>query len=346
MACHNYRMQSSDLTLRLATDPDRKAWDAVVSHPLQSWAWGDFRTRMEIDTVRLAGGNSGTVESAWQMTFHPIPHTPYTVGYAPKTEAPTDAVLDELVRIGKQRRAVYIQLEPDVRRNAAGALPARPALVPSHHALFTKYTFLYDLTPTEDQLLASMHSKTRYNLRVATKHGVTVTLDDSPEAFERYLALSKETTTRQGFFAHNERYQRTMWEVMHNAGIAHLFTAVYEGETLAAWVIFDWKDRIYYPYGSSSRNHREVMAPTLLLWEIARWGKKNGKTAFDLWGAMGPDPDVNDPWYGFHRFKEGFKPELVEFAGSYDLVIHPLGYRMFTVADTLRWKALNLSRKR
>jgi len=74
-----------------------------------------------------------------------------------------------------------------------------------------------------------------------------------------------------------------------------------------------------------------------MLWEIAKWGKKNGYTSFDLWGAIGPEPDPNDPWYGFHRFKQGFNPTLVEFVGSYDLVIHPLLYQCYKIADTIRW---------
>ena len=84
------------------------------------------------------------------------------------------------------------------------------------------------------------------------------------------------------------------------------------------------------------------MAPTLLLWEIAKWAKSKGLKKFDLWGAMGPDPDVHDPWYGFHRFKQGFNPRLVEFTGSYDLIISPILYYLYTLADTIRWFFLRL----
>ena len=133
-----------------------------------------------------------------------------------------------------------------------------------------------------------------------------------------------------------------MWEIMHKTGIAKLWTAKVENETLAAWIIFLWKDTIYYPYGASSRNKRETMAPNLLLWEIAKWGKLNGYKKFDLWGAIGPNPDPKDPWYGFHRFKAGYNPDLTEFIGSYDLIINPLLYKLYSLADTLRWKLLKI----
>ena len=86
------------------------------------------------------------------------------------------------------------------------------------------------------------------------------------------------------------------------------------------------------------------MAPALLLWEIALWGKKKGLKKFDLWGAIGPRPDPKDPWYGFHHFKEGFAPRLVEFAGSFDLVINKTLYTLYTIADTIRWKLLKWRR--
>jgi lipid II:glycine glycyltransferase (peptidoglycan interpeptide bridge formation enzyme) len=186
-----------------------------------------------------------------------------------------------------------------------------------------------------------MHPKTRYNIRVAQKHNVVIKEDNSPEAFKEYLRLTEETTSRQGFYAHNAKYHKTMWKIMHDAGIAHLFTASHEGHVLSAWIVFVWQDSVYYPYGSSDRNHREVMAPTLLLWEIAKWAKKKGIKKFDLWGAMGASPDTNDPWYGFHRFKQGFNPQHVEFIGSYDLVINKPLYNLYIIADSVRWGILH-----
>ncbi len=324
----------------------------MSDHPLQSQAWGQFRSEMGIDVVRIHD---------WQLTFHKIPFTPFTIGYFPKGPMPTKEMLAALDTLGKQKRAIFIQLEPNVvchceeRNDAAisqeqsdeiASLIARndKLLRLSHHPLFTKYTFILDLTKSEEELLQVMHPKTRYNIKVAQKHGVVVKEDNSKEAFEAYLALSRETTNRQGFYAHNETYHRRMWEILFPAGIARLWTAVYQEKILAAWIIFVWKDTIYYPYGASSRKHRETMAPTLLLWEIARWGKRQGYKAFDLWGALGPPPAggsiENAPWYGFHRFKQGFNPSLIEFMGSYDLILNPLLYRIYTIADKIRWQML------
>ena len=315
-----------------------------TSHPLQSEAWGSFRRAMGIDVIRLGD---------WQLTFHNIPFTPFTIGYFPKGPKPDKRMLHELIKLGKQKHAIFIQLEPNVpashqltpseigtRAISLGARDKSNQLIPSHHPLFTKYTFVFDLTKSEEELLQAMHPKTRYNIRVAQKHGVIIKEDSSPQAFQAYLALTRETTRRQGFYAHNEAYHRSMWHIMKKAGIAHLFTASYQGSTLAAWIIFAWQDTVYYPYGASSREYRDVMAPNLLLWEIARWAKSKGYKKFDLWGSLGPHPDEHDPWYGFHRFKQGFNPTLVEFVGSYDLILNPFLYRLYTLADKVRWKLM------
>ncbi len=318
-------------------DDEKTSWNARVRHPLQSWEWGEFRSRMGIDVVR---------NNAYQLTVHRIPHTPWTIGYLPKGTLPSRKAIEDLRRIGREKRAIFITIEPDVIRSEKNekTLATLP-LIPSHHPMFTKYTFILDLTKSEEELLRAMHPKTRYNLRIAKKHGVTIKEDNSKEAFDAYMRLNAETTLRQGFYAHNRTYHETMWETMRTSGIARLFTAEYQKKILAAWIIFAWGKTLYYPYGTSSREFREVMAPTLLLWEIALWGKRMGYKAFDLWGALPDNPDPKDPWYGFHRFKQGFNPTHVEFIGSYDLVINPFLYPVYKVADNIRWALLRLRRK-
>lgn len=308
-----------------------------MTHPLQTKAWVEFRKAMGVDVATLDN---------WYISFHHIPHTPYTIGYFPKGPIPTKTMIEELTKIGKEKNAIFIQIEPNVEKVHSSQKTVHSQLIPSHHPLFTKYTFVIDLTKSEEDLLKAMHPKTRYNIRVAEKHNVTIQEDNSARAFETYIKLSQETTNRQGFYAHNTTYQRTMWEIMHQAGIAKLWTATYEGHILAAWIIFIHDGVMYYPYGASSRKHREVMAPNLLLWELVKWGKANKLHAFDLWGAIGSPPaggpDPKDPWYGFHRFKAGFSPTLIEFTGSYDLVIRPLLYKLYCFVDTVRWSVLKL----
>ncbi len=346
------------------------------THPLQSPEWGEFRKKTGVKVVR--GSN-------FQLTIHKIPLLPFTIGYFPKGPEPTKKMIDELIEIGKKENCLFIQLEPNVpvftseeSIPSASLRTSRPpprwrlttprrcnlemknlGLRPSARPLFTRYTFQIDLTKTEEELLAGMHPKTRYNIRVAQKHEVKVTEDNSEKAFETYLKLTRETTQRQKFYAHTEKYHRLMWQTLKGERgkgegeskelTAHLLLASYPPKPyplnpipLVAWIVFVCNGVLYYPYGASSDKHREAMASNLMMWEAIRFGKKMGCRTFDLWGALGPNPDKNDPRYGFHRFKEGYGGKLVEFVGSYDLILKPPLYKLYILTDNLRWFFLRL----
>ncbi len=322
-----------------------------VTHPLQSYEWGEFREKEGIKVIRKGFFNGDTLTSGFQLTIHKIPRTNFTIGYLPKGEMPTQELIDELKQLGKQENCIFIQVEPNVIKS-----PTNPQLLTSNdnlrkaaHPLFTKYTFVLDLTKSEDELMASMHPKARYNIKIAKKHTVEVAEDNSEKAFEHYWRLIEETTKRQKFYAHTKHYHELQWHTFShdndsNKLTSHLFTASYDGKVLTALLFFVFQDTLYYPYGSSSDEHRNVMHSSLAMWEGIRFGKKLGLTKFDMWGALGQEPDRKDPWFGFHDFKRKFGPEHVEFIGSYDLVINPAMYQTYKVADKLRWLYLRMKK--
>lgn len=319
---------------------EKEQFNQAVSHPLQSWEWGEFREKMGIKTIRLGVFDGQQLKSGYQVTIHPLPRLPFTVLYFPKGPAPNRVMLAALKKLGQQEKAILIKLEPNVGKFeklkqfllTQGCREGQP--------LFTGFTFLLDLNKSEEQLLAEMKPKTRYNIRLAQKHQVEVVEDNSQAAFGAYLKLMQETIKRQGFYAHTPAYHRLLSETLIPQGMYHLFLAKYKGEVLAAYVFFTFKDVLYYPYGASSRVHREVMPTYALFWEAIKFGKKMGCRSFDMWGTPGPNPDPKDPWFGFHRFKEGFGAKLFEFVGTYDLVVDPRLYPLYNFANTLRWKIL------
>lgn len=322
---------------------DQQTYNDLVNHPLQSWEWGEFRLKMGLEVIRIGTFDENRLISAFQFTLHNIPRIDKTVGYLPKGPLPVPNMLQTLRRIGNQRNTIFFQLEPNVLRKSQSELPQE--LVPSKRPLFTKYTFHINLTLSEEELLSRMSSKTRYNIRLAQKHGVTVSVENTQEAFLCYLELTRETTKRQEFYAHNDTYHRLMWEMLsrpHGSTpqIAHILVARYQGKILATWVMFLFNGVLYYPYGASTSENKDVMASNLLMWEAIRFGKAQKARLFDLWGTPGANPTPLDPYYGFHRFKLGYGPELVEFVGSYDLMLQPFAYRLYAIADRFRWLLL------
>ncbi len=330
------------MLIREVLETEKDDYDRQVNHPLQSWAWGDFRQKTGVKVIRLGSFEGKKLLSGFQLTIHPVPQTNYTIGYFPKGPLPDLPMLETLKKIGKSENCLFIKLEPNIFPQGETRQFLKEHNCRVGRPLFTRYTFQIDLTQSEDQLLALMKEKTRYNVKLAQKAGVSVFEDNSDGAFQNYLQLTFETTKRQKFFAHDQKYHELMWQTLRASNMAHLLTATYQGKILVTWILFLFNNALYYPYGASSSENREVMASNLMMWEAMRWGKTNNAKTFDLWGALGPNPNPKDPWYGFHRFKEGYGGQLVEFIGSYDLVIQPYLYPLYTLADKLRWSYLNL----
>lgn len=302
---------------------EEQRWNEQVSHPLQSWEWGEFRRK---------NGNLISRINGLQVVWSRVPKTPWYFGTLLKSRIPNSKDLEALTAEGKKIGGVGVRIEPLAQK---GKVPSR--LIKGRR-FFTPKTFWLDLTKSEEELLAAMHSKARYNIRLAQRRGVVVKEDNSSAAFAKYLDLVEKTAIRQGFYAHDRRYHQLLWSVLRQGyggqgPIAHLFVAKYQGEILAAWIIFKFGDKIYYPYGAGTDQYKQVQAPSLLLWETALWGKKLGCKIYDLWGV--------EEGKGFTDFKAKFGPRVVEFVGTYDLVINPLLYWLFRLAEWLRWQILD-----
>lgn len=337
------------MTVREVTEKERKAYDRVVTHVIQSWEWGEFRKKTGVEVVRLGEFDGNKLKNAYQFTIHSVPHMKQKIGYLPKGPMPTRVMVDGLSRIANERKIAYIKLEPDVEVSRLKTNDKRLmqlGLVRAKKSLFTKYNFVLDIAGSEEDILAKMHPKTRYNIRLAQKKGVEVYDSVEDRDFEIYLKLYFETTERQKYFGHTQQYHRLAWETLKKAGMARVMIARYQKPgtrdkvPLVAWMLLDFGDTLYYPYGGSSDLHRDVMASNLVAWETIKLGKKLGLKSFDMWGALGPEPDTKDPWFGFHRFKAGYGAKHVEYIGSFDLVINPMYYRVLNAADKLRWIAL------
>ena len=328
---------------------DQKIWNEIVSHPLQSWEWGEARKKMGIGVLRIVEFSSvetrhaSSLQNAYQITFHRIPFTNFKIGYLPRSNFPTKQVLEFLYDYGRKNNVVFIKIEPyeeksKVKSQKSKVLEIRNwklDISQSPHPLFPSWTQILDLTKSEDQLLKNMHHKTRYNIRLAKKKGVVVKEMSNNEGFNIFAKLYFETCRRQKYFGHNQQYHKIVWKNLKNK-ISHILIAYYRDIPLAAYQLFYFKDVLYYVYGGTSDQHKNLMASNLLMWEAILLGKKIGAKRLDMWGSLSPDYNPNDPWAGFTRFKQGYGGKFVEFVGSYDLVINPSLYQVYNITYKLR----------
>jgi lipid II:glycine glycyltransferase (peptidoglycan interpeptide bridge formation enzyme) len=295
---------------------------------MQSWEWGEARTVMGIKVIKME--SEGRI---YQMTIHPIPHTPYSIGYIPRSDMPTESTLARLYEFGKKSNIIFIKIEPYT------PYEDNFKLVPSPHPLFPEWTQILNLIPSEEDLLKNMKPKTRYNVRLAEKKGVSVKEMSTDEGYEIFENLYFETCSRQGYRGHTPSYHRLLWNQLKDAQ-SHILIAFLDNTPLAAYEVLLFKKRMYYLYGGSSLLHKNVMAPNLLMWETIKLGKKYGAEIFDMWGSLPPGYSDSHPWAGFTRFKEGYGTQFLHLTPSYDLVIHPLLYKVYDFIYKIREKIL------
>jgi len=337
---------------RILYNEEKEAYSKVITHPIQTWEWGEFQESQGHKVYRLGVFDQQKIVSAYTLSFHKIPHTSFSIGTILRGPAINGDMIENVKKIAQNENAIFVKFEPDdiekIYDNKYQLIKNKsillnfPGLTNSPKVAFYPHTFIIDLEKNEDELLADMSPKTRYNIKIANRHGVVISHSTSDNDFEIYLKMLFDTTKRQGFYLHSENYHRQLWSILKSTGIVEIFSAKFQGETLAAFMIFKLKDRLFYPYGASLDTHREVMAPTVLMWEAIKYGQSLGLKTFDMWGCLGPDANASEQGFGFHHFKQGYGGNLVQFVGTYDLVINPQLYKIYNLVDKYRWKLLRL----
>jgi lipid II:glycine glycyltransferase (peptidoglycan interpeptide bridge formation enzyme) len=247
--------------------------------------------------------------------------------------------LDDLCRA---EGAFMLKIEPDHALDDTLASDLIQAgFQASQQTIQPPSTILVDIRDDEETILARMKQKTRYNIRLAGRKGVTV----CPWTDIRgYAAMTQETAERDAFGAHNQAYFQKTYDLFHPKGKCALLVAEAEGEAVAALMVFAQGQRAWYLYGASRSAHREKMPTYLLQWEAMRWAKSKGCQVYDLWGIPDADEETleeqfskrSDGLWGVYRFKRGFGGQVTRTMGAWDRVYNPVLYRLYNLVIRLR----------
>ena len=330
--------------MHLVEVKDHESWNQALlrlprPHVLQSWEWGQFKARHGWSAERwLWQASDSTPRAAALILQRRVSRLPWSILYVPKGPIvdPSDAgvgnaVLAHLEQMVRERWAIQVKIDPDVPADDPSILDRLGARGwrPSQEQIQFRNTMTLDLTQSEDELLAGMKSKWRYNVRLAGRRGVVVrpgTVGDLPQLYQMY----RETALRDGFVIRPQAYYQDAWGSFIQTGLAQPLIAEIEGEAIAMLILFCFGDRAWYMYGASRNQHREKMPNHLLQWEAMRWARANGCTVYDFWGA--PDVlDEHDSMWGVYRFKQGFGATFVQHLGAYDYPASRLGYWVYHV---------------
>lgn len=183
------------------------------------------------------------------------------------------------------------------------------------------HSLVLDLTLSDDDLLAQMHPKGRYNIRLSERHGVRVTRSREMRDVRRFFSLFVDTANRNGFFAEPYSFFLNLGATLFPARMAEIYFGEWQGETLAAVLIITFGRRATYLYGGSSAQHRNVMPTYALHWAAMRAARECGCTEYDLYG-IDPFDQPDHPYAGFSRFKRQFGGRRFDAIGAYDLIFY------------------------
>ena len=196
-----------------------------------------------------------------------------------------------------------------------------------------RYVFRLDIKgKTEDEIFAEFHQKTRYNVRLAMKKGIEIR-EGTKEDLKAFHQIMKVTGKRDNFMIRPLSYFEKMYDELAPEHLK-LMMAYYNGQPVSGIIDIIYGNKIWYLYGASSNEHRNLMPNYLLQWEMIKYSIEHGKDMYDFRGVTGI-VDEKDPHYGLYRFKKGFNAKFTEFVGEVYINFKPLKYKLYKITEKL-----------
>lgn len=333
------------------TDADAE-WDEFVArHPhgslLQTtnWArlkgrfgWTGYRVWLRQEGQLIAGAQILFRSAAWglvRMAY--IPHGPLVNWQDGEQVAVLFNQVDQAVY---QHRASLLKMEPRLWQDEVSAdswhtLCRENGCLPDAVTIQPPHTILIDLRASEEEILGGMKPKTRYNIGLAARKGITVRTGAREDVIA-FTQLMHVTGQRNAFGVHDPAYYQAAFDLFAPEQAA-LILAAYEGQPLAGVMVFRHGDQAAYLYGASSNIERERMPSYAAQWAGIQWAKSQGCTSYDLWGI--PDAPLEtleaeftqrqEGLWGVYRFKRGFGGMLRRTVGAVDRPYNNLVYRLY-----------------
>ncbi len=333
-------------------DTEDAEWDAfVATHPqgsiLQTTNWARLKGRFGWSGQRVWLKKNGKLVAGAQILFRSAVFGMLKMAYIPhgplvdwNDEEQVEVLLNQIDYAVWQRGAGILKIEPllwqeEMPPEQWQAICERYGLLPETDTIQPPRTILVDLRPSEDEILAAMKQKTRYNIRLAARKGVTVRKGNETD-IPVFVRMMQITGQRDGFGVHDPMYYKVAYELFAPSQAA-LFIAEYEKRPLAAVMVFTIGRKAAYFYGASTNEERQRMPTYAVQWAAMQWAKERGCATYDLWGIPDAPPEQleaefterNDGLWGVYRFKRGFGGHIRRTVGAADRVYNRHVHRLY-----------------
>lgn len=312
---------------------ERFNWEHKKGHFMQSIKWSEVKPDWE-NVILISVDENDKIKGSVSLLIRPVPIIKRTIIYSPRgpvCDLDDFDTLKELYsgikEVAKEYKAFVFKADPDVKsdntifkRNLEKAGFKIIAGNKNFEGIQPCFVFRLDIKDkTEEEVFNIFHSKTRYNIRLSEKKGVTVRIGDSSDIND-FARLMEETGQRDEFVIRPASYFSNMLNVYGEN--ARLYMADYEGKPIAGTLAIYYGNKVWYLYGASGNAYRNVMPNYLLQWEMIKWAIEKKCEIYDFRGVSG-DLSEDNPLYGLYRFKKGFNGEFTEFLGEIEIIFSP-----------------------
>ncbi len=292
---------------------------------LQSWRFGEFLKHIGRTVWRLQA-DGDAARHALQCVIHSLP-LGVRFAYVPRANVDS-AALPFFLEYLREQGIAFLRIEPTTEIRE---IPYPRRQTTNRQA---QHHWILDVTPEATDLLSGMHPKTRYNIRVAERHGITI---DEKKNIDLFWRLDKMTTRRNQYTANPKSYYQALLETE----MSYQTNASLGGIPIASAILLHDKDTLIYLFGASSDEFRSTMAPTLLQWYNIRVAKRLGCRYYDFLGVApaaggqgtlalhGYAWDASHPFSQVTRFKVGFGGSVRSFPPAEDIILQPLRYLLY-----------------
>jgi peptidoglycan pentaglycine glycine transferase (the first glycine) len=326
--------------LHIVAAPERTQWNDLVSgartgYITQLWEWGQLSHLGTMHQLAVAGGD-GSYQAAMLMievTEASVPFLGRPYLYAPRGPVCDDPHSPALARLlqaaadlARQRGCFMLKVEPQAPDGDSDWLAAleRLGLKRNPYANHPRRSWMVDITPTEQELLANMKTTWRYNInrgqrRLIAREG------HGPDDRAIFYRIYHETAERDHFFVYPQSHYDQMIDLFEAKGDAVLFLAEYEGVPIAAQVVMTCGAVATSMFSASSNLHRNQRPNHLLQWTAIRWAKAHGCTIYDF-RAIAEILEPTQELYGLYAYKHGFGGYSFLSLETHDAVYQPAIY--------------------
>jgi peptidoglycan pentaglycine glycine transferase (the first glycine) len=337
--------------IRVSYEIEEPEWDAFLAetpggHHVQTSLWAQVKALLGWCAARIVVTRGERIVAGAQLLIRPLPLAASAIGYVPKgpllaVDDPLLAklVINELHEVAKAHHIQYLVVQPPSNGEVLARQLPNWGFRLSSIEVAPAATVLLDLTKDLDDILAQMKSKTRYNLRLGQRKGIT-TREGGENDLHAFYYLLIATSQRQKFSLPSKEYFVKMWRVFNPHGYVRLFLAEYEGETVSALLAIPFRDTVLYKRGAWSGYHGSCRPNEVLQWAAIEWAKSQGYQYYDFEGIK---PEAarailrDEPLPGALKrtvtsFKVGFGGQVTLFPRAYDYVYDPVLRWVYTTA--------------